>query len=598
MRVFGVSRPLQLRWHLVWLIVAAVVPVILFSGAMMFRVLEQERSALQKRLEEKAAQLAAEVDTELRRTIAALEVLGLSNALASGDLEAFHASARRVEAVQPAWANVQLLGPNGEHLVNARVPYGAPLPPLNRPDLPIEAARSRRALVSDMATAVVARRALTVVYVPVIQQEEVKYVLTAAIETPNWQKLLQSKLPSGMDAILVDRQSAVIATTVEGERFTGRAPERSLIAAVASEPAYSGRRIFDGLDAYAAYQTSAFSGWTVAALVPADAVESPVRALLGTLGGGFLMLLAVGLSLALVFASRIGRSMSQLVASIRAVGNGGAPLAVDGRIAEVQDAAKALTGAAALLAARLRREEAARSQVEAANRAKDDFLAMLGHELRNPLAPIRNAVHILHRAAPASEQAAAARSIIDRQTVHLARLVDDLLDLTRIERGRIELRRETVDLNALVRRTAQDYRGVASGSGLALQVELPESALIVHGDPTRLAQMVGNLLQNAVKFTPRGGQVSVSLARLAGQAEIRIRDTGAGIDPNFLERLFQPFVQGAQDMARSTGGLGLGLALVKGLAELHGGSVRGFSAGRGQGAEFVITLPLEAEACA
>jgi PAS domain S-box-containing protein len=231
-----------------------------------------------------------------------------------------------------------------------------------------------------------------------------------------------------------------------------------------------------------------------------------------------------------------------------------------------------------------------------ADRRKDEFLQVLSHELRNPLAPIRNSVYILQHAAPASEEAARARSIIERQTDHLTRLVDDLLDVTRIARGKIDLRRERLDLREIVLRTAEDLRAVVENRGIKFRVEVPEERRWAEADPTRIAQVIGNLLQNAAKFTRRGDEVTVALRAVDEAAEIVVRDTGAGIEPALLPELFQPFVQGQRTLARTEGGLGLGLALVKGITELHGGTVRVESAGKGAGAEFVIRLPLAAPA--
>lgn len=227
-----------------------------------------------------------------------------------------------------------------------------------------------------------------------------------------------------------------------------------------------------------------------------------------------------------------------------------------------------------------------------ADRRKDEYLAMLSHELRNPLAPIRSAVFLLERADPASDGARRAREVIARQVGHLARMVDDLLDVSRLARGRIELRRARLDLAELVRRVGEDHRLLLAGGGVELDVTAPATPVPVDGDATRLAQLLGNLLQNSAKFTPRGGRVGVSVEVDDGQAVIRVRDTGAGIDAGLLRTVFEPFVQAERTLARSRGGLGLGLPLVKGLAELHGGSVEARSAGPGAGAEMVVRLPL------
>lgn len=239
-----------------------------------------------------------------------------------------------------------------------------------------------------------------------------------------------------------------------------------------------------------------------------------------------------------------------------------------------------------------RRQYRARATSEAlrdSDRRKTEFLAVLSHELRNPLAAILNAVHLVGLGV-AGERARRAREVIERQSGQLARLVDDLLDLSRIERGKIALRPRRIDLSEIACRTAEDHQQLFEARGMSLRIETPVPVW-VEADPTRVAQMIGNLLQNAVRFGRRGGTAVVRSARGASGAEVRVTDDGAGISREFLPRLFTPFVQASEPQARAQGGLGIGLFLVKRLAELHGGSVRAWSEGAGCGAEFVIALP-------
>jgi len=240
-----------------------------------------------------------------------------------------------------------------------------------------------------------------------------------------------------------------------------------------------------------------------------------------------------------------------------------------------------------------------RRQAEAAlreeGRRKDDFLAALSHELRNPLAPIRNSLAILSRAEPGGERARNAQAVIDRQVTHLTRIVDDLLDATRIARAKIRLQLERLDLASVVARSMEDHRQTFEKQGISFEARLGSEPLWVDGDTTRLAQVLSNLLSNAAKFTTRGGKVEVSLLRNGAEAVLKVRDSGIGFDAEMLRRLFDPFAQAPQSLDRSLGGLGLGLALVKGLVVLHGGTVAATSAGSGQGAEFSVTLPLAAE---
>ena len=230
-----------------------------------------------------------------------------------------------------------------------------------------------------------------------------------------------------------------------------------------------------------------------------------------------------------------------------------------------------------------------REAAEAANRAKDEFLAMLGHELRNPLAPIVTALHLMQLRG--GDEAADERRIITRQVAHLTRLVDDLLDVSRIARGKVELKSEIVELSDVVAQAIEMASPLLEQRAHALTVEVPEHDLAVTGDLTRLSQVVANLLNNAAKYTSTGGRITIIGELHAGEAVLRVRDTGMGIAADVLPGIFDLFVQGRQTIDRSAGGLGLGLAIAKNLIERHGGSVSAFSGGAGHGSEFVVRLP-------
>jgi signal transduction histidine kinase len=243
-----------------------------------------------------------------------------------------------------------------------------------------------------------------------------------------------------------------------------------------------------------------------------------------------------------------------------------------------------------------RRVEERTAQLTEADRRKDAFLAMLAHELRNPLAPLRNALHVLGQRGSADPAFRQGHEMMERQVRHLARIVDDLLDVSRMMRGKVQLRPERLDLARLVRTAALDHQGIFRQAGLDLNLDVPELPVWVMGDSIRLAQILSNLLHNAAKFTDAGGRVSIRLTVVGGdKAEVAVRDTGIGIGPDTLPCLFETFAQADRSLDRSRGGLGLGLALVKGLAELHGGEVRAASAGPGCGAELTVRLPAEPE---
>ncbi|WBY02671.1 ATP-binding protein [Ramlibacter tataouinensis] len=227
-----------------------------------------------------------------------------------------------------------------------------------------------------------------------------------------------------------------------------------------------------------------------------------------------------------------------------------------------------------------------------ADRRKDEFMAVLAHELRNPLAPIRNAVHVLKVCREDDARSAWARSIIERQVDQMSRLLDDLLDVTRIARGKLEVRRERIDLADPLERAIETSRPLLDAHGHAFQADLPAEALVVEGDPPRLAQVFANLLNNAAKYTDRGGRVTLGVRAEEGQAVVRVRDNGMGIAAAVLPNLFRIYTQAVPSRERAEGGLGIGLSLVRGLVEMHGGTVQAHSEGPGRGSEFVVRLPL------
>jgi signal transduction histidine kinase len=243
----------------------------------------------------------------------------------------------------------------------------------------------------------------------------------------------------------------------------------------------------------------------------------------------------------------------------------------------------------------LQAEIADRKQAEArlreSHQRKDEFLAMLSHELRNPLAPIRNAVDLIRRLAPQEPRLAWAVDVAQRQVVQLTRLVEELLDVARISQGKISLQTEPIDLREVVLQAIESARPAFESRGHRFVQQLPDLPVWMRGDAARLAQVVGNLLTNAAKYTPNGGHVALALAVEEGSAVIRVTDDGVGIDAELLPGVFELFRQGKRSLDRSQGGLGIGLTLVQRLVELHHGSVEAFSAGPGRGSEFRVTLP-------
>jgi len=232
------------------------------------------------------------------------------------------------------------------------------------------------------------------------------------------------------------------------------------------------------------------------------------------------------------------------------------------------------------------------AQLADAYRRKDEFLAMVSHELRNPLAPILNAVHLLRLQGGENSMQREARGMIERQAGHLARIVDDLLEISRIATGRIHLRTSRVELNSIVNRATAAARPLIEARRHRFSASLCEQPIWLNADPVRLEQVVVNLLNNAAKFTGEGGQMWLTVRLVEGQVEIRVKDTGVGIEPALLPRIFDLFTQSEKSLDRSQGGLGIGLALVRSLVEMHRGSVTAESEGLGTGSEFIVRLPV------
>jgi signal transduction histidine kinase/CheY-like chemotaxis protein len=244
----------------------------------------------------------------------------------------------------------------------------------------------------------------------------------------------------------------------------------------------------------------------------------------------------------------------------------------------------------------VRAENALRERMEelaVATARKDEFLGVLGHELRNPLAPLTNSLHMLDtRDGELPDDVRRAHRVMRRQVENMTRLVDDLLDVSRISQGKITLRREPVNLTGLLAQTAEDLRPLAETQGAAFTVAVPGDRLWVDADPTRVAQMVANLLHNAIKYSSPNGRIGIELRQDSGQAVVRVTDNGLGIPAEMIEKIFEPFNQVDPSLTRAHGGLGIGLTLVRRLAHMHGGSVTAESAGKGEGSTFTLRLPL------
>jgi signal transduction histidine kinase len=415
-------------------------------------------------------------------------------------------------------------------------------------------------------------------------------VLVAAFGTSSLARRIDRP---GSGVTLADGRGQTIATLDKADRKTPPLPPGWDRAVAAERPFQAGASL-------AAFARVPRIHWAVAVERPRAAALAGVRR--GRDMAFVLLLVCAGLAAlaGVVTARRIARPLGTLADAVDQLtaGNPDAPVAASSiaevarlgaAFGELRDRLAARTAESTRLAAELLARAEALAETD---RRKDEFLAMLAHELRNPLGAIANASHLLTHVADPEPRMARAVAIVERQVQHLVRMVDDLLDVSRITRGKVELRREPLDLSEVVRQTVEGNRALVESRGIALEVTLPPAPLPLDADLTRLEQVLANLLRNAAKFTEPGGRIAISAAADGGEAVVRVADTGMGIPPELLPRIFDLFIQGEQTLDRRGAGLGIGLTMVRQLVELHGGRVEATSAGPGQGAEFTLWLPL------
>ena len=585
------------RRRLFILAAAAILPLAVMTGIALLTLVNHERAQGGRTAVELARALASGVESELNSSIDVLQALSTSLTLDNRDLRAFDQRARRVLATQPNWAAINLADTAGKPLINTRLEFGSRLPEMVETQSLQRVVETRAPVVGNLAKGPEGRMYFPV-RVPVTRDGEVRYVLSAVVRPEAiLNVVMRQRAPQDWVISVFDAANQRVARSRAHAENLGGLPAPSvqkLMASPASE-GFGMTYALEGDRVYSAYHRLA-NGWTIAPGIPAALVEGNALRFAAIYGSGILLSIVLGILAAFHVARSISRPMEQLSGAARALGRREPIEPPVTPIQEIRQVAESLKVAAderargeAEREALLEREQEARATAEAANRAKDEFLALLGHELRNPLGAIMNAARLLEHPGIGGDDAARARGIISRQTEHLARLTDDLLDAGRAIMGKVVLDLRAIDLAAAVAQTVTTLRG----SGRLGQHRLSEDLrpAWVQADPTRLEQIVANLLTNAVKYTPAGGAISVSVRREGGDAVLRIVDNGIGMRRELLGRVFEPFVQGEPGLDRSAGGLGLGLTLVRQLAALHGGTARADSEGQGRGSTFTVRLP-------
>ncbi|APV50921.1 hypothetical protein BWI17_15220 [Betaproteobacteria bacterium GR16-43] len=590
---------MTLRTRLLLLVAAAALPVIAFACFVVATLWQEQRAAYAQAELGTVRALAIAVDSEVEGYVRALQGL-------AGDLETvepgerFVAAARRELATQPSWTSIAVADLSGkpprgigrnvfeasggfidETLYTTVVATGRP-------------ASSGFRKLPGTATTIVQ------VGIPVLRGNAVTHVLAANVEAAYWARFLSGyPVPTAATVTLLDRNGTIIARTLNNERWSGKLASKGYLDAVARSPEEGTfpNVGLDGVPFQSAHRRTR-AGWSLGIGIPLSEIESALLPPTLVMAGIGIAALALALLSALFLARRISRPVAALADAAQALARGepAAALPRARGIAEVEEASRAYSEAARLLHERqdalnesLAREREARTQAEGANQAKDEFLAMLGHELRNPLHAITAAMAVIERVEPGSEHATRSREIVVRQARHLTHLVDDLLDVARVTSGKIVLDRALIDLGVVVQRSVAILQEAGRLKGHPVTLEIAPAW--IPGDETRIEQIAVNLIENAGKYTPAGKAIRVRVAEEGSEAVFEVSDEGEGIAPDLLPRIFDLFIQGERTLDRAQGGLGLGLTLVRNLVELHGGRVSAHSEGVGRGARFVVRIP-------
>ena len=590
-----------LRRRLFLLAAVGIVPLVVVAGVGLYALAQQQRAQAERIGLELARALATAVDGELRSSASALQALATDAALERHDLVAFRGRAERVVATQANWAAVFLADPSGKRLLDTRFPPGATLSPIFDRDSFDRVVRTRVPAVGNLARSPQGGL-LFPVRAAVPPTGELRYVLTALVKPEVILEVIRrQRVPGDWVISIFDGNGLRVARSRAHEENLGGRASSTLQALMAGggEEGVGQTIDLEGGRNYASFSRLKESGWSVAPGIPADFIEGAVRHSLVIYGSGILLSIVLGVVGAIVVARSINRPIGDLRASARALGRREPPGSLDTSIQEIRDVADALAIAADERASSeaqreelLRREQQARAVAEAANRAKDEFLAVVSHELRTPLNAVYGWARVLQGGQLHGEAAERALATIVRNADAQVQLIDDLLDVSRVVSGKMRLDVRPVELKAVIDAAVDAVRPAAAAKAIRLQTVLDPRAGPINGDPARLQQVVWNLVMNAVKFTPKGGQVQVQLQRVNSRVEIVVSDTGEGIAGDVLPFIFDRFIQADSSSTRGHGGLGIGLALVKHLVDLHGGDGAARSSGPGTGATFTVTLPL------
>ncbi len=592
----------KLRRHLVILIGSVALPLAVFSVLALELLRQGERDARHQAVLEATQSIAFQIDRDIARAEAALQALAASPSFLTEDWMALRAQAAIAAPALETWTVV--FDASGRQLVNTRLRAGEALPTTGTPDGFADLLQQSKASVSGVYTGPNTGKQVLRVDYPVALPDGRRFLATVAFEAEYFARLLKTRpLPASWVVAVFDQRGTTVARTHRAAETVGKPGGRAILDA--SKNASQGRLLTvsrEGTKLYDTFVRVDRTGWVVANGVPAAELEGSTTQAIHVIYASFACALALAAIGALFLGGRLSLAFQRVAKAAHAVGTDELPPMTQTNIDELNDIGRQLQESHR----RLRDEQQARAGVETEreqlfaaeqdlrkraeeeNRSKDQFMAMLGHELRNPLSAIQGAIGVMRRQA-AGGDLGFAQSVIARQASHLTRIVDDLLEVNRVLRGKIELRMEPLNLQAVVEASVASIK--ASGRLGQRQLDVVLQPVWVRGDRSRLEQIISNLLSNAQKFTHGDGKICVRLEEADGMAVLTVEDNGVGMAEPLLTRAFDPFVQGPTAIDRSQGGLGIGLALVKQLVGDHKGSVEARSAGEGHGTSFVVKFP-------
>lgn len=595
---------MKIRSQLLLMAAAILIPVIAVSGMALKKIRDAGQQAELRGLSETAHSTALIVDREIQGSLSALKVLGNSANLESRNFKAFYQQAAAFYQQGDSW--IVLFDDKGVELVNTAVPYDTVLPlfPI-RADMVKNVLSSQKPLTTDVELGTVTGKMITAVNFPAAAAGGRSFVVAQVFSVDYWKKqALQANLHSDWITGVIDCNGLFIARSFRADELVGKPGIPGIVAvSQASKEGIVRYSSMEGVDSYKAYTHSELTGWTIGVSAPVNSINGTANRAVWLAVAGMMAAFAVAALAVAVFGRRFIRAIKGASRTAMALGRGQQPDVERTGIEEIDALNHELVGAGALLEAErkfrrtaeadrerlLRNETMAREAAQAQNETKDAFLAMLGHELRNPLAAIAGATALLARTGLDTPGAERCIAIINRQNHHLQHIVNDLLDVSRLMAGKIALGKEPLDMADCVNQCVEALRPTELAKGYSITVHA--SCAWFRGDAVRMDQILNNLLTNALKFSEPGSEVRVTVSEVADRTVVTVQDAGAGMAPELLARVFEPFVQGPAPANRLQSGLGIGLALVRQLVRLHGGDIEAASEGTGKGSTFSFWVP-------